>query len=181
MFDTLNDPQRLHAVMTHLPLGAAAIGLLLALAVAVTGGRVRGLRWAAAMVYLLAMAACFVTVATGERAADAMTDAGVLLAGPVHDTLHDHEELAEKAWMFFGATGLFLLLMELKVLRVAGLVLALLLALGTAGWTAWVGHLGGELVYRYGVGVPATAYNKPATGTAAQTSPSTQPVLEDGP
>jgi hypothetical protein len=105
------------------------------------------------IVYLLLIGAAWAGVLSGEVAYGEMGN----IAPQVHDQAHDHEELAEKIWYFALAAAVFSLAALAKQPKVALIskALVLLIALGCAGWTANVAHLGGSLVYDFGVGVPA--------------------------
>lgn len=160
IIDAAGDPQRFHAMAVHLPVGAAFIGLLLTLLLAMTMGKSGGLRWATIAVYALGITTAFLAVNSGEAAADRLAE-HVTLKAPVSDLLHEHEEMAEKLWMFLALTGVLVLLTSIKpfLIRVPALLAAIVLALASLAWVAVTAHHGGTMVYAHGVGVPRGAYN----------------------
>lgn len=151
---TFEDPQRLHAIMVHLPIGAAVLGFILTLGVALTGSKASGLRWTTIFIFLLGTLAALWTVQTGE---DAKLHLPVQPSTIAADALDKHQQLAEFFWIGLAATGVLILLSTFRItwLRSITLLLAVLISLANVGWVVAIGHYGGEMVYRHSVGVPS--------------------------
>lgn len=170
MLESLQYPQRLHAALVHLPIGAAIFGLVLVMALAISRGRSNGLRWATVAVYLLGMGAAFLAEDAGKDAAGMLTSAGAHRTAEARALLHQHAEMGEAVWIFFLVAAVLTAATWLpwRVLRRASVVLALASGLAVASWVGVTGFYGGELVYAHGVGVPTSANNLPVTRTPAQ-------------
>ncbi len=88
---------------------------------------------------------------SGEEAEDAWTRQ---YPAAVEELVGRHEEMAE--WIARVAAGIAVLIaigaVRWKPARHGATWLALLAAMGLAGWTAYTAHLGGTMVYEYGVG-----------------------------
>ncbi len=164
MLDGLANPAQLHALMTHLPIAAALMGLLVVLLLVVTRGRSWGARAAAALIYLVGVVSALVTAETGERAHDFSREAGAVLSPAAISMLHRHEEMAEKLWIFMAVTAVLVVLTALPRawMRWGATALALVAALACVGWVGAIGHYGGTMVYEQGVGVPVAESNLPA-------------------
>lgn len=152
--DTFADPQRLHAIMVHLPIGLTAIGLLLTLGVILTGSKVPGLRWTTVFVYLIATLAALWTVQTGEEAEHSLP---AKLTGAALESLEKHESLAEFLWIALASTAVLVMLSGIRVgwFKAVTLILALIASVGSVAWVGAIGHHGGDLVYTHQVGVPS--------------------------
>jgi uncharacterized membrane protein len=152
MREAMNDPQRVHAATVHLPIAAAVIGLAFVIILTLTGGKWGGLRWTTVILYALGALGAFAAMQTGEDAEAALSPKPT---GEIHDLIHKHEELAEFFWIGLAATGVLTLLTFAKAawFRSLMLLLALLAGAATVVWAGGIGHYGGELVYRHGVGV----------------------------
>lgn len=152
--DTFADPQRLHAIMVHLPIGLTAIGLLLTLGVILTGSKVPGLRWTTVFVYLIATLAALWTVQTGEEAEHSLP---AELTGVALESLEKHESLAEFLWIALASTAVLIMLSGIRVgwFKSVTLILALVASVGSVAWVGAIGHHGGDLVYTHEVGVPS--------------------------
>lgn len=161
LFEAMNDPQMRHAALVHMPIALAFLGLIPA-AVALALPRLgRGPVVVTLIAYALLIAGAWAGVLSGEVAYGEMG----AVSEQVHDQAHEHEELAEKIW-YFGLAAVVLGLGGLaSAKRVSMTCRALVLVVGLvcAGWTAYVAHLGGSLVYDFGVGTPGLA-----AGAAAQ-------------
>lgn len=145
-------PQALHAATVHFPVALAILGVPLLLLAALRK-KDSTLRWLTTAAYAALAISAFVAVFTGERTAEAVPDGAPQEAW---DLIAQHEEMAEKVWVFAVATAVLAALSALKnpKVRKAGMILAIIAAVATAGWVSLVGHLGGSLVYQHGVGTP---------------------------
>lgn len=159
--ESFSDPQRLHAIIVHMPIGVTVIGLLLTLGVIITGSKAAGLRWTTVFVYLLGTLAALWAVQTGEEAEHALLIEPV---GSAHDVLEKHESLAEYFWIGLAVTAMLIMLSGIRVgwLKTVTLLLALITAAGSTAWVGAIGHHGGEMVYRHSVGVPSAGPQSPS-------------------
>ncbi len=162
--DSLNNPSRLHAAIVHMPIAIALLGFVLVVALALTRGRSSTLRTIALVLYLLGAVSGFMAGRSGEAAEDFSTQRTTLSA-EADATLEKHEDMGKKAWLFLAGSMLAVGLTAINrpVLRGTFVVIALVVSLSAAGWVTLTGHLGGELVYEHGIGVPASTNNIPAT------------------
>lgn len=148
----LNNPSVRHAAMVHFPIVLASICTMLALASALLHKNIT-LRVVAIIAAMMFIASCFIAVNSGENAEHA-------LKGPIADAadaaLHEHEEMAEKLWMFAAvATGLLLVSAIPKpIVRHGTALLAVLTCASSIAWVTITAHLGGTLVYTHGIGTP---------------------------
>lgn len=151
---SFEDPQRLHAIMVHIPIAVAVLGLILTLGVVLTGSKASGLRWTTIFIFLLGTLAALWASHTGEEAEEHLL---IKPTGEVHELLEKHEELAEFFWVSLAVTGFLILLSTVRVtwFRSVTLVFALLASVVSVAWVGAIGHYGGELVYRHSVGVPS--------------------------
>jgi hypothetical protein len=189
IFEAMADPQTRHAALGHLPIALSVVVLLLALASAIWCGRNATLRWTTVVACALLVLTALITVQSGEDADAQLTG---LLPADVTQLIHDHEERAEKVWIFGVVTGV---LVALAVIRGrTALVMSWLAVLGgaaTVGWLALTAHDGGTLVYAYGVGTPLSLTDRQAQGsptadadgqttTDADGQTTAEPALDDG-
>lgn len=155
ILESFRSPPRLHAMVVHLPVALALLGLLVLAALALTRGRSGTLRWLALSVYLLGAAMGYAAYATGERAEDHLGDIGVQLSGPALAEFNQHTEMGEIVWLFLAGAAALTALTAVNRPRVRAAAMALALAAGitAAGWVFVTAHHGGALVYVHGVGV----------------------------
>ncbi len=154
VFKTFEDPQRLHAMMVHIPIAFALLGFVLTLGVTLTGSKASGLRWTTVFILLLGTLGALWASYTGEESEAHLP---IKPTGEAADLLDRHKQLAEFFWISLAATGLFVLLSTVRVtwFRSVSLVFALLCSIVSVGWVASIAHYGGEIVYRHSVGVPS--------------------------
>lgn len=166
MRESMNDPQRIHAAMVHLPIAAAVLGLIFLVILTLTGGKWGGLRWTTVILYTLGAAAAAWAMQTGEDAEHALSPKPT---GEIKELIDKHEELAEFFWIGLAATGFLTMLTFSKAgwFRSIMLLLSLLAGAATVAWAAGIGHYGGELVYKHGVGVGIKAPALPETPVKA--------------
>ena len=164
MRKVFDDPQRVHAALVHIPIGAAVLGLLLVLGVVLTGSRASGLRWTTVFVYLIGTLSALWAVQSGEEAEHNLPVKPSTIA---HEVLEKHEDLAEYFWVGLASTGALVLISSIRWswIRPITLLLALIASAGSVAWAGVIGHHGGELVYIHSVGVPSTGAMKEAGGT----------------
>lgn len=167
--------QQAHAIASHLPVALSVIGVVGVLAAVIVKTNRDSLRWAVVGLYILLACSAVISVETGEGA---RTQISGSIPKPIWDTIKRHEDMAERVWMFSIATALC---MAVSVPAAGGLrksmnFVTIAASLGTAGWVGYVGHLGGDLVYSHGIGVPPDRIiewriNPPADSPAKALSP----------
>ncbi len=158
MLDAMNDPASRHAILVHFPVAVAVLAPLLLIATMIAGGQNRALRITAVGAYVLLAASAWAAVLSGESAND---HAGATPA-VVGAILHDHEEMAEKIWIFALAAAALAAggMHRKRVVSAASLWFALAGGVFIAGWVGVTAHKGGTMVYRYGTGTPAPLTQK---------------------
>jgi len=187
LLESFNDPQKLHAIMVHIPIAVAALGLLLVLGVAITGGKSAGLRWTTVFIYTFGVLAALWAVDAGDQAVDALDDAKRVPASYVtaeqHEhtegeteeaeadesdpgiIMHRHEELGRYFWVGLAIVGVLIMLAAIRVTWWKSLVIFLAILVGAANvvWVGVIAHYGGEMVYQHQIGVPSPASQAPET------------------
>ncbi len=152
--EILQHPQMLHAMVVHFPVALAILGIPLVYFCALAEhARPILLRVALGGYILLALFA-LLAAEFGEQAMAQVPGS----AGPAALAMIDnHREMAEKLWMLAAGTAAFLALSLIRFqwVRNTALALAMIASIAVGLWVAVVGHLGGTLVYQYGVGTPA--------------------------
>ncbi len=157
ILDALADPHARHAIMVHWPIVLMPVGVLLLLWFAATRFKSKSVAIAAVVALLGAMAGAGLAAGAGEEAYELVEDSTPPLSQAEHDALERHEELGEGAWLWplgcavLAAGGL---LPKPKKAATIAASLAILASLGVSARFAWTAHTGGDLVYRYGLGVP---------------------------
>ncbi len=178
MLDALNHPASRHAILVHFPVALAMLAPLLLIATMVVGGKNRALRIAVIGAYILLAASAWAAVLSGESANDHVGAPPAVVASMVHE----HEEMAEKIWIFALATAVLVAGGMHKKQGVAAVSLWLALAGGvfTAGWVGATAHKGGTMVYRFGTGTPSplTQEDLDPESTAASADPRVDYFLE---
>lgn len=159
ILDTRLNPFQHHAMWVHLPITIAVVGAAGVFALTLTGGRGAVLRWSCVVLYLLGSLVAVVTARLGE-AAMANLDVSVMTEDALRE-LEAHEEMGEQVAVWLGVTSGLLVFTAIRRpwWRTILLIASLVSGLGTLGWVAVTAHHGGNMVYRYGVGVPTTVNN----------------------
>jgi uncharacterized membrane protein len=162
----LGDPHEFHAIVVHLPIAIGLLGVLFAVLVAITGGASRGIRWACVLLFALGAGGAYLAQWAGGRAADhIMAARPTMLSDAAQRMLDDHQEYGEKVWIFMAVAAVLACATAFKHrgAKVVAIILLLAASVFAAGWVACTADRGGTLVYEYGVGVPQTLNNMPAT------------------
>ena len=188
--ESMNDPQRWHAVTVHLPIVMGLLGVLLLAALVTLMMIARAeqatsvLRWVTVAFYVAAATSAIVAERSGHDAADSSL-ADVLLTDDAQSALDAHREMAERAWLFFAGvaavTAATALGKKHRLLQAGLGSVALTAAVATMGWISITAHHGGELVYEHGVGVPATENNLPAPATQPDDTEKVGAMQENSP
>lgn len=153
-------PNPLHPAIVHFPIVLILIGSLLAVAAAVV--RRWHLPWlTAAFLIGGAVGAAFATL-TGKQQAEMVG----IIPDRLEALLEEHEEWGEQTRNLAIVAALLAVASASlarfpKVARGTGVVTALV-AVAAAYSVAETGHLGGQLVYKHGIGINTSAENNPA-------------------
>jgi uncharacterized membrane protein len=169
---TFSHPQQAHAALVHTPIALAMLGLIPLLLLVLTRGRLARWRWTCVFVYALAAATAMAAANAGENASsENSTMAPMSDAADVVFTRH--EEMGELVFWFLAATALAAALSSIpkKWFRVVTLLVAVGLGVFSAGWVMATAHLGGRLVYEFGVGVPLPVVEEEAGGVEDPETP----------
>ncbi|MEM7230061.1 MAG: c-type cytochrome domain-containing protein [Planctomycetota bacterium] len=151
MTEAMNHVESRHAVMVHMPIALASLGVPFALAVAIRPCNKMLRIITIALFVALFISACL-AVNSGEAAYEKLRGL------PEHvDLLVDqHKVLANRTYIL--AAGVVILLglgaLKKKPLRLGATWLAVVVALLSAGLMAQAAHKGGTAVYQFGVGTP---------------------------
>jgi uncharacterized membrane protein len=142
--DFLPDP--LHPAVVHFPIALALVALLFEAALRHPRGR--ALEPAAVILIVLAALGAVATVVTGNLAHDAAA-----VPSAARGLIERHEDLGTIAmWALVVLASARLVLARLGRHRGAAAWLYLVLLAGAAGAVGYNGHLGGQVVFRHGVG-----------------------------
>jgi len=167
---SLRDPHARHAMMVHLPIVLALLGVPLTLAVVLLRRRAATLTIITLLGFLLASCGAALAANSGEDAEHNLKEASLTQAE--RSAVHDHEELGENGWIWplipAVLLGLSLASIKRPAVRTTMTVGAFIASLGVGGWVVLTAHAGGALVYTHGLGVPARAS---ATAPAPPPSP----------
>ena len=140
----------LHPLVVHLPIALAVLLPIVALALAIAiarGAIARRWFWVVPIGLLLTAATGYAAMSTGEL------DEGKVGRLIGKKLVHEHEERAELfVWSAVGlAVAAFAAaFLAARSFGVTLIVLSTVLTLALVPLAIWVGHSGGELVYRYG-------------------------------
>ena len=156
-----NDPNARHAILVHLPIALSILGVIPAIALALTRFKNRTLLGVCVAWFLLASGGAFLAADAGEDAHEAIHEAaehgGATLTEAQNDAIHEHEELGEDGWLWSGLTAAVFAVAFIPKKRVAPIAgsVGVVASLGVVYWAVITGHAGGMLVYEMGVGAPS--------------------------
>jgi uncharacterized membrane protein len=162
----------MHPLLVHLPIGLLTVAPLPALLALLMPARRALFVPLTFFVLLLGTAGVLGAVMSGEAAEDSVEARGLETAA-VHDTLEEHEELAETTRIVYViltliAGGIAVGGRKGKLAGAAGAGAAVVLLAGTLGGLAVLANTadhGGQLVHRHGIHAPlAPAADAPAGG-----------------
>ena len=158
LLEAMRDPQMRHAALVHLPVALSMLAVLPLVVLALMAGRHETIRWVALATCALLVLTALIAVNSGEGAEEELGD----VPTAVHEIVEEHEEMSKLVWIFALGTGVLAGLTTLRPpwIRVTCAWLAVVGALATAAWVSATAHHGGELVYEWGVGVPAPERRK---------------------
>jgi hypothetical protein len=153
LFSAFSNPQMRHAILGHMPIALAILGIPLTLLSALLPKN-RTCRMMALVAFAVLAISAWMTVQSGEVAHDAIDK---VLTPEVYEEIEKHEEMAEKLW-FFALAGVIMLAaadrFTKSAIRTSTAWLAVVTACSATLWVAITAHHGGTLVYTYGVGTP---------------------------
>jgi uncharacterized membrane protein len=156
MMQTFRDPHALHAMLVHIPLALAVLGLLPLAFLAATKFKSGPLKLLCIAWFLIASGGAFMAANTGEEAEDGV-EAFRVLTPEQSAAMHDHEELGENGWIWalIPAGLVAATFVPKRRIAVPAGILAMVAAGGVTVWAVLTGHAGGRLVYIHGLGVPS--------------------------
>jgi uncharacterized membrane protein len=155
-------PEPLHPAVVHFPIVFAFLAPIVAAALlwGIQSGRLLMRAWLWVVAFqVVVLGTGWLAAEAGEREEDRVEKV------VAHDTIHEHEEVAER---FLAMAALTLALSAAGMLRgqvgvvARGLTVASAIAVAASAGAA--GHSGGELVYRHGAGLAYTEHVGSAGG-----------------
>lgn len=154
MLSAFTDPHTRHALLGHLPIVFGLLGIVPCLVFAATGFKSKAARLVCIAWFALASVGAGLAAGAGEEAAEGVERGAITTAEK--SAIHEHEELGEGGWMWplIPAALIAVTLAPKKQVRIGAGALAAAASVGVAVWIAQTAHLGGRLVYVYGLGVP---------------------------
>jgi len=161
----------LHPVADHFTIALLIVAVVLDLIAGMAPAR-QWLRYSALTLLILGALSAGASYATGDMEADRVWKA----IGPeARDVLHWHAEIAEYLAVVFGVLALWRILIEAVGFFRGSRPVYMIITLIAAGTLLYVGRLGGELVYDYGVGT-ALMSAAPVPNEAAAATPQPSPA-----
>jgi uncharacterized membrane protein len=154
----------LHPVVDHFTVSLLIIGVLIDLIASAAPTRT-WVRYMALTLMILGAIAAGASYLTGDMEGDRLFDA---MSAPAKAVFHWHAMLGEYFAVAFGVLAVWRILIEGVGFFGGSRPVYLVFAVISAGVLLYIGHLGGQMVYTYGVG---TALMSPApTPTAMPTA-----------
>lgn len=154
-------PDPLHPAVIHFPIALAAVAFLFDLIA--RHPKARQLEGAALVLVVLAALGGVAATTTGNLAEE---EAVVPAAAAA--LLEEHEELGERAmWLLIATAAVRLVLAWRRLFRGWLPWAYLLLAAAAASTVGYNGHLGGQLVFRHGVGTAPVQRGEPVPAAPA--------------
>lgn len=155
-------PLDLHPVIDHFSVALLITGVFIDLIASLFPLR-SWLRYMALTLMILGAIAAGSSYFSGGMEADRILDT---LGEPAKAVLGRHADFAKYTAIAFGVLALWRILIESISTFAGSRPIYLILALVAVGFLGYVGHLGGKLVYTYGVGTDLLAPLPTATPTA---------------
>jgi uncharacterized membrane protein len=159
----------LHPIVDHFTIGLLVIAVLTDLVASLLPARA-WIRYMALTLMILGAIAAGASYGTGDIEADRVWKS---LGNEAKQVLHRHAELGEYLAITFAVLAVWRILVESFSFMSGTRPIYLIVAVIAIGVLTYTGHLGGDLVYDYGVG---TALLKPAPSPAAAPSPALENV-----
>lgn len=164
MIESWNQPSTRHAMLVHMPIVLAMLGVPMAVLVAILPRRIWPRVMAVVLFALLFVSSWFAY----ESGLDAEGRIGASITAAGNEVLSTHKSLG--GWIRWFAAGAAVVLLvgfarDSRV-RHSASVVTVLASLLIVGWVTVTGHYGGILVYDHGLGVAqATSGTQGARGT----------------
>ncbi len=146
----------LHPVIDHFTVGLLIVGVLIDLVASLAPSRI-WIRYTALTLMILGALAAGGSYFTGDMEADRVWKA---LSEPAKAVLHRHAQLGTYMAVVFGVLAVWRILIEAIGFFGGSRSVYLIFAVVSAGILLYIGSLGGQMVYEYGVG---TALMSPPT------------------
>ena len=152
LLETFSRAPTAHAAVVHGPVALGVVVAVVGFASAAAMAKNRTLRWATLLAALALAGTAWAATWTGERAFEAMGDP----PPAARAIAEEHEEMGERAFLAsLAILGLAGLAWAPRTSLAAGSAWAVFAgAGGLAYWIVSTAHLGGTLVYDFGVGTP---------------------------
>jgi len=149
----LNTLQRwdLHPVVDHFTVSLLIVGVLIDLIASMAPTRA-WLRYMALTLMILGAIAAGCSYFTGDMEADRVWNS---MSAPAKAVLHWHAMLGQYFAVVFAVLAVWRILIEGVGFFAGSRPVYLIVAIVSAGVLGYIGHLGGEMVYVYGVGTQA--------------------------
>jgi uncharacterized membrane protein len=162
-FDWLKALQ-LHPIADHFTIALLTTGVLLDLVASFAPSRL-WLRYSALTLMILGTVATGASFYTGHWEADRVHE---LVHGPAHEALEWHEEFGH--WITYTFIAITLWRLAIQSIEFVARSRQVYLGVAVIAIVAlfYQGHLGGELVYKFGIG---TEFMQPMRATPAETTP----------
>ena len=160
----------LHPVVDHFTVSLLIVGVLIDLVASMAPTRT-WLRYMALTLMILGAIAAGASYFTGGMEADRVWE---LMSPPAKAVLHWHAMLGEYFAVVFGVLAIWRILIEGVSFFSGSRTLYLIVAIASACVLGYIGHLGGQMVYTYGVGTQAAG----APPAEVQPTPAAVPTLE---
>jgi uncharacterized membrane protein len=138
----------LHPVADHFTIGLLVVGVLLDL-VATAAPTRTWLRHTALTLMILGAIAAGASYFTGDLEADRIFDA---MSVPAKQIFGQHAKLGTYMAVVFGVLAVWRILIQGVGFFAGSRPIYLVFAIVSAGMLLYIGHLGGKMVYEYGVG-----------------------------
>lgn len=154
----------LHPVVDHFTIGLLVIGVLIDLVASLAPARI-WIRYTALLLIVLGAIAAGASYYTGGLEADRVWNA---MSDPAKAVLHRHAMLGTYMAVVFGVLAVWRILIEAIGFFGGSRTIYLIFAFVSAGILLYIGSLGGQMVYVYGVGT--ALMSPPATPTPEVTA-----------
>jgi uncharacterized membrane protein len=154
----------LHPVIDHFTVGLLVVGVLIDLVAGLAPSRI-WIRYTALTLMILGAIAAGGSYFTGGMEADRVWNA---MSEPAKAVLHRHAQLGTYMAVVFGVLAVWRILIEAIGFFGGSRSFYLIFAVVSAGVLLYIGSLGGQMVYEYGVGT--ALMSPPATPTPEATA-----------
>ena len=144
---------QLHPVADHFSIALLVVAVLVDVAALIFSQRL-WLRYMALTLMIIGAGAAAASYGTGDMEGDRIWD---LVSGPAKDVLKQHAQLGYYLMIAFAVLALWRILIQALNFMDRTRQIYLAFAVLAVGVLLYQGHLGGQLVYTYGVGTGAMA------------------------